>query len=456
MEYYMKRKLLLFLTIAVLSPSVFSSCTPEEVITVVTEKQKQYNYVSEMMHDVYYWYKDVPAKINATSYVTIFDYFDAHLVSQDRWSWMMTGTDYLDNKAGISTSYGATYSQAIDYYNDYAIRVRYVFPNTPLSENGVKRGWELTHLNGTPVMDLVRLNTFETEMAKASNSFTFKDLAGVSKTFTASSRVISTRSFLKTEVYTSAEFPGLPRPVGYFNYYTFNATMLSDIEQAMATFKTAGIKELILDLRYNGGGDGEATALLANYIAPSTAEGKIVARREHNDKYSKYDSEESTITRVKRLAGSLNLDRLFILGSKGTASASEVILNGFKPLMTVVQVGTTTYGKPNGMYVLPYPEEDYTSPDYVFLPICFFSVNSVGEGHYVDGIAPDQSRPDDLYHDFGVNEDWVKSCLTYITTGSLPALPAKPAAAPSVYFRGKMAVDEDSPNYGKYVNRMPK
>ena len=174
MKYYMNRKLLLFLSIAILSPSVFTSCTPEEVIKVVTEKQKQYNYVSEMMHDIYYWYKDVPATINATNYVTIFDYFDAHLVSQDRWSWMMTGADYLDNKAGTSTSYGASYAQAIDYYNDYGIRVRYVFPNTPLSENGVKRGWELTHLNGTPVMDLVRLNTFESEMAKTTNSFTFK------------------------------------------------------------------------------------------------------------------------------------------------------------------------------------------------------------------------------------------------------------------------------------------
>ena len=123
--------------------------------------------------------------------------------------------------------------------------------------------------------------------------------------------------------------------------------------------------------------------------------------------------------------------------------------------MTVVLVGKTTYGKPNGMYVLPYPAENFTSPDYVFLPICFFSVNSVGEGHYVEGIVPDQSRPDDLYHDFGVTEDWVKSCLTYISTGSFPALPAKPAAALLNDFRGKVAVDEDSPNYGKYVSRLP-
>lgn len=451
-----KRKLYLFLAASVLSFSTFLSCDPKEIIPEVTEKQKQYKYVNDIMHDIYYWYKGVPSSISAINYVNIFDYFDAHLVSEDRWSWMMTGEDYLDSGAGISTSYGASYSQAIDYYNDYGIRARYVFPNTPLSEKGVKRGWELTHLNGTPVMDLVRAGTFNSEMDKTTNSFTFKNLEGTSTTFTASSRVISTRSFLKTEVYTADQFPGLPYSVGYFNYYTFNKNMLSDIEEAMATFKTAGIKALILDLRYNGGGDGEATALLANYIAPSSAEGKVVARREHNDRYSQYDNVESTTTKVKRIAGSLNLDRIFILTSKGTASASEVILNGFDPLMNVIQVGSTTYGKPNGMYVLPYPEEDYDNPDYVFLPICFFSVNSTGQGHYVDGIVPDQSRPDDLYHDFGVNEDWVKSCLTYISTGSFPALPPKPATAISTDFRGKMSVDEDSPNYGKYVNILPK
>ena len=426
---------------------LISSCDLEEL----SERTKLFNYVSETMHDIYYWYKDIPENVSQVTSLDVYDYFDKHLVPQDRWSWMMTGEEFLNDNAGISTSYGASYGQAIDYYNDYSIRVRYVFPNTPLSEKGVKRGWTLTHLNNTPVMDLVRAKTFEEEMAKSTNTFTFRDHSNAVHTFTASSRVINTRSYLTKEVYTSAQFPGLAAPVGYFNYYTFNAHMLEDIEDAMAMFKSAGIKHLILDLRYNGGGDGKATELLANYIAPASADGKLVAKRKHNDKYASMDTRTENMTIIKRIAGSLNLERLYVLGSSGTASASEVIINGFQPLMDVVLVGRQTYGKPNGMYVISYPENNYTSPEYIFLPIAFFTVNSENEGNYLDGIVPDHSRPDDLYHEFGLNEDWVKACLTHSATGTFPPLPAAGASAPVKGDQFRIQQESDSPNYGKYT-----
>jgi len=420
--------------------------TPENI-----ELTKTKTYLYSLMNDVYYWYKEMPKNINAAPINSIYNYFDTLLVAQDRWSWMMSGKDYLSSETGIYQTYGASYSQAIDYYNDYGVRVRYIFDNSPLSEKGVKRGYELTHLNGTPVMDLIRADTFNSTIAQTTNSFTFKDLNGSSTTFTATAREVSTRSSLKTLVITSNEFPNLPYPVGYFHYYSFKGGMLSDIDDAMTTFKSAGIQELVLDLRYNGGGDGSATSLLANYLAPASAEGKIIARREHNDKLAQLDNDQTTMTIVKRVANSLELKRLIILTSKGTASASEVILNGLKPLMNVVQIGKTTYGKPNGMYVLFYPEGDETSPDYVFLPIAFFSVNSEGYGHYENGIVPNNERPDDLYHDFGVQEDWLKAALTYITTGQFPVLPAVAVGVKSLTPVSKIAVDEDSDSYGIYM-----
>lgn len=453
-----KKATFLLATIAVLafntSCNKTDSPTPEPDPNPELTKAKTYLY--ELMNDVYYWYKDMPKNIDAKPIISIYPYFDTLLVAQDRWSWMMSGADYLSSETGVYLTYGASYSQPIDYYNDYSVRVRYIFPNSPLSENGVKRGYELTHLNGTPVMDLIRANTFNSTLDQTTNSFTFKDLSGTSTTFTATAREVSTRSSLKTLVITSNEFPNLPHPVGYFHYYAFKAGMLSDIDDAMATFKSAGIKYLVLDLRYNGGGDGQATSLLANYIAPASAEGKIIARREHNDKLSQYDNDESTMTIVKRVSNSLELEKIFILTSKGTASASEVILNGLKPLMNVVQIGKTTYGKPNGMYVWFYPENDEISPDYVFLPIAFFSVNSLGAGHYESGIVPDNDRPDDLYHDFGLQEDWLKAALTFITTGEYPSLPAKPAGVKSLIPAGRISVEEDSKGYGIYKAERPR
>lgn len=458
MKIKFRTKLIIAATVITALATSLTSCVPEEIPgggTPASEKTKIFNYVTDIMQDIYYWYKESPKNVSHSTSPDVFDFFDKHLVSQDRWSWMMTGEEYLNDNAGISMSYGVSYAQAIEYLKDYSIRVCYVFPNTPMSENGVKRGWELTHLNNTPVMNLVTNKTFSSELSKATNTFTFKDHNNVSKTFTTSAREIKTRSYFTREVYTSREFPGLSKPVGYFNYYTFNAYMLNDIEEAMAMFKAAGVKQLILDLRYNGGGDGRATQLLANYIAPTSADGKLIAKREHNDKYSSLDNKAENMIVVSRVAGSLDLERLYILGSKGTASASEVILNGFKPLMEVVQVGTTTYGKPNGMYVISYPENNYVNPKYIFLPIAFFSVNIEGKGHYLTGIVPDHYRPDDLYSEFGITEDWVKACLTHSATGNFPALPPAGASVKSTTKEFRIPVETDSPNYGRYTFELP-
>jgi len=429
---------------------VFTAVSCKKEPAAPSELSEIKTYLFGLMNDVYYWYKDMPKNIDPAPINSVYDYFDTLLVDKDRWSWMMSGEEYLASETGIYLTYGASYSQAIDYYDDYSVRVRYVFDNSPMSDNGIKRGYELSHLNGTPVMDLIVAGTFNSTLNKTSNTFTFKDYNGVSKTFSTSAREVSTRSVLKTMIITSADFPGLPYPVGYFHYFAFKAGMLSDIEDAMAQFKTAGIQELILDLRYNSGGDGTASQLLANYIAPPSAEGKIIARRTHNDKLSAYDDEPSTMTIVKRVANSLNLSRLIVLASKGTASASEMIINGFNPIMNVVQVGTTTYGKPNGMYVWFYPENEQDNPDYVFLPISFYSVNSVGYGGYENGLDPDYARPDDLYHDFGLEEDWLKSALTFIATGQMPSLPPIVQPARPLSHPGRIINDEERPNYGVY------
>src|SRR3989339_159059 len=453
-------KLLLLLLAVVTALYTTTSCQKDDIPDDNPDDQpdplaaiKTYTYA--LMTDIYYWSKDVPKNIVAKPIKTVQAYFDTLIVPQDRWSWMMTGQEYLNSEAGVSESYGISLGQPIDYYNDYSVRVRYVHPNTPMSENNIKRGYELTHLNGTPVNTLIANGTFNSVYAQKTNQFTFKNHTGQSTTFTATARVITTRSYLNRMVFTGQEFEGLPHSVGYFNYLSFKATMLNDIDEAMAMFKSENVKELILDLRYNGGGDSKATSLLANYIAPVSAENKILARREHNEKYRSWDNDSETQTIIKRIAGSLNIDRLFILTTKGSASASEVILNGLKPVMTVVHVGSTTYGKPNGMYVLPYPEGNYTSPQYVFLPICFFSVNSVGYGHYLDGLIPDHFRPDDLYHDFGLNDDWVKAVLQYVKTGTFPPLPAKSQTTFPLTEGMKIKVDEERANWGAYTATTP-
>ncbi|MDP3453130.1 MAG: S41 family peptidase [Bacteroidales bacterium] len=450
-----KKNLLSFLLLSAMLLFIATACQKEKNPDPIGNGEPDplasvKSYALALMNDIYYWYKDVPKNIDPKPIKTIQAYFDTLLVPVDRWSWMMTGAQYLSSETGVVETYGISIAQPIDYYKDYSLKVRFVHPNSPMSDNNIKRGYTLTHLNGVPVATLISNGTYNSVYAQKTNTFTFRDLENKTISFTATARQVSTRSFLKTMVITPEDYPGLPHKVGYFHYLSFKATMLDDINNAMALMNTSGVKELILDLRYNGGGDGKATSLLANYLAPVSADKKILAKREHNDKYRSWDNDVQTQTIIQRIGGSLNLNRLFILTTKGSASASEVIINGLKPLMNVVQVGGTTYGKPNGMYVLPFPEGNYDSPQFVFLPICFFSVNSNGYGHYMDGITPDHYRPDDLYHDFGLQEDWVKSVLQFISTGSFPPLPAIPAAAFSATQQHRLALPEDSPEYGVY------
>ena len=433
----------------------------------------------EYMNVYYYWYKDVieaNSKLNVRDY-DIYSFFDKMLYSKDRWSWMCDSEYYLESETGVvSGTYGASITQPYEYHEDYDIKVRYVYPGSPFAEKGVTRGWTLTHINGKATMDLIRSDNFSSEYNKSPQTFTFKDVAGAEHTFTATaSQSLSTRSSLITRIFTADDFPGLTEPVGYFLYLSFKANFLNDISEAMETFRAAGVKTVILDLRYNGGGDSRASQLMVDYLAPESQTGKVYVQRVHNDLLAELD--ERSVVRgdgvVDPMTGqtikatSIGAERLYVITGEGTASASEMITNGLRPMMDVKMVGDTTYGKPNGMYVLMYPgtNEDYqryNAGDYsmlkwVFLPICFYNNNGAGEAIPDRGFIPNNYRPDDLYHDFGVEEDNIKACLTNLVTGTWPALPEKHGYTTRSSSMKRINLTEESTNpaYGLYTV-MPK
>lgn len=418
----------------------------------------------------YFWHDDVYSKVSEISYEsyrTIQEYFNATLFKEDRWSWMMTAEEYISSESGEQTgTYGVSLGQAIEYYNDYAIRVRYIYPGSPFEQYGVTRGWTLTHLDSVPVMDYVASGKFNKAFYKKNQLFTFKDLKGESHTFTASPLAsLSTRPGLRTEIFEPGDYPGLTEPVGYFLYMSYKAGFLDDIDNAFTLFKEVGVKKVILDLRYNGGGDGRATDLLVSYLAPDSADNKVYRRTIHNKLLTMYNSNDT----IHRKANSLDLDALYVIGGAGTASASEVTINGLKPYLDLYLVGDTTYGKPNGMYVLLYPGEDedyarYEKDDYsnlklVFLPIAFFSKNSQYESIPYRGFIPDYYRPDDLTHDFGVEEDNIRACLEKIVSGSFPEFPVRHGVQTrSSVSEPMLQIPDDiitSPLYGRTLLPMP-
>ena len=440
-------------------------------------------YLRSQCMDVYYWWRDDVIGNNATlkpyNY-DIYDFFDAMLYKDDRWSWMCDKDYYVSEETGvISGTWGVSLGQAVEYYRDYSLRVRYIYPGSPFEQFGVTRGALLTHINGQDVEDRedspftsAKLKVYQEQFFKSPQTFTFRLVDGRDTTFTASMLTsLQTHTNLVAKIIKPEEFPGLTEPVGYFHYLAFKANFLGDIAESMAYFHDHDIHNLIVDLRYNGGGDSRASDTLMTYLAPKSAVGKPYVIRKHNSYLASLDAsfrdENNTIT-IGSNAASLDLKRIYFITGAGTASASEMVMNGLRPYMgeNLQMVGDTTYGKPNGMYVLMYPgtNADYEAYNkgnfnklkWVFLPISFFNQNSKGESIPWDGFVPDNYRPDDLYHDFGVEESDIKACLTHLVSGTWPALPepkrssmTKAASQP----RYRIDLEEDNPRYGLYTVR---
>lgn len=482
------KKLLVLLGISLVICPMFTlnSCSKDEIETIEDEQvdpkeaeiQKILSanrfYMKKYYEDYfpyYFWYDDVYNKVSKfkyENYSTINEYFHATLFNDDRWSWMMTAQEYLEGETGEQTgTYGLSLGQEVEYYKDYDIKVRFIYPGSPLEEHGVTRGWTLTHLDSVPVMQYVASGKFEKALYKNNQLFTFKDTEGNSHTFRSSpSKSLYTRSSLRTQVFQPGDYPGLTEPVGYFLYMSFKAGFLSDIDSAFAVFKDAGVRKVILDLRYNGGGDGRASDLLVSYLAPDSADRKVYRKTIHNRLLTQFNSADT----IHRQPNSLNLDDLYVICGEGSASASEVTVNGLSPYLNVHLVGDTTYGKPNGMYVLMYPGEDadyerYEAGDFsklklVYLPIAFFSKNSEDESIPYNGFIPDNYRPDDLRHDFGVTEDNIRACLEHIVSGSYPEIPRLYGAQRRSAISDKgLRIPDDlrtSPLYGRTLLPAPK
>ena len=166
---------------------------------------------------------------------------------------------------------------------------------------------------------------------------------------------LNTRTSLITKIFQPGDFPGLSEPVGYFLYMAFKANFLDDIAQAMTYFRDNGVHKLIMDLRYNGGGDTRASDTLMTYLAPRSAVGKPYVTRHHNSYLASLDesfTDENNTVPVGGNAAALDLDRIYFITGSGTASASEMVINGLRPYMgdKLQMVGDTTYGKPNGKF----------------------------------------------------------------------------------------------------------
>jgi C-terminal processing protease CtpA/Prc len=328
----------------------------------------------------------------------------------DRFSWFID--DYIAQDLefqGITKSHGLKYQSVKTNNNgDIIVYVRYVADNSPASAANIKRGDIINAINGT-VLNTSNYDNAVNGLFEDSVTLSFVYESGGTLTF-IQDKTIMAAVLSENPVYLKKVFNDINgKKVGYLVYNGFRSSYNDELNEAFSFFKNENIDELILDLRINGGGSVGTSAYLASMIYANAGLDKF-ADLKFNNKHSNQDgfyNFENTLNvfntnnekigeqTINRLS---TINRLYVLTSKSTASASEMVINGLKPYMnSVMVVGTTTYGKNVGSITLyDSPRSDYQnklsanpSHKYAMQPIVFQIFNKNGESDYTQGFTPD-------------------------------------------------------------------
>lgn len=342
------------------------------------------------------------------------------------------------------------------WIGDNDIRVKYVYPGSPADVKGMKRGYQITAINGRSGSGLTydggaggsgtNVNFLINAYSNSSNiTLTLRKPDGNSFDVSLATGTYTVNPVLASKVVTVGA-----KKVGYivFNTFTSKNNAKPKLDAAFSTFATQGITDLVVDLRYNGGGYVETAEYLSDLIAPAGTTGQtmfsyyftqqmvdhkatILQNQKRKDTdgsiYSYFDFDYTVAGNTIKFSKdgvptTLALSHVFFIVSGSTASASELTINNLLPVMNVQLIGTTSYGKPVGFFDIDINKYQMYIPQ-------FETKNQAGNGGYYAGMLPGSPKypgknaSDDVSKDFGdQTEGLFAYALNYVDKGTF-ALP---------------------------------
>lgn len=398
---------------------------------------------------LYLWYAQVPSiDPFSASYPKAEDLLNAIIsypknsqngAKLDRYSFLdRTGSVSGLIQGGYSGDMGFNVSYAEDSAGNTYLYVIYVYKNSSAGIQGVQRGWEVTAVNGNYNVsyDLGSFgngsgaNVSRVENAlynSPSSQFTFLRPGGSSDTLTIDATTYNVTPVLFDTIYQVGG-----TPVGYFVFNQFldvqdslgNPTETqNELSAVFNKFSAAGVRDVIMDERYNGGGATNTAAYIDNALAPAAASNRVMYNYAYNDKLTADETSLGLPTTINfGNTGNLNLDHIFFVTSRYTVSASELTLNNLKPYMDVQLVGDTTYGKPVGFFAWPIYDYDSLGKQQHLADLYsvnFQTSNANGVGSYFTGIPPNFPDYDNFSLSWGdPNDPALKSIFAFINTGT--------------------------------------
>lgn len=439
----MKKILILFIPVLILFS--FQACDKDDPSPSNSDNPNEHvnTWIYENMKYWYFWTNDVPSNPDRTQVSD--DFFNSLLSDEDRFSWIQPNfAELLNSLRGVNKEAGFEFalyreSEGSDIVN---MQVLYVKPNSPATSAGLKRGDVIREINGTQIT----VNNYADLIngLKENHSLTYQPLDVDTKTLGSSQTVnITPVEYAEDPNFLNKVITSGDRKIGYYVYNLFaegpddNSSAYSDeMDNIFASFKSEGITDLIIDLRFNSGGAESAAQKLASLIAPGVTTTTVFVEHQYNAGVTNDIKNDPNLgegflkvpflVKPQNIGSQLRDNRVYILTGSRTASAAELIINGLTPFMDVFLVGDVTIGKNVGSISI-YDEED---PDNTWgmQPIVTKLLNSQGQSNYTNGFTPQVLDEDNglyLYPLGDVRENLLSKAISQITGSSAPARTAE-------------------------------
>ena len=361
------------------------------------------------MQQDYLWYRDMPTGINPDNYSSPSAMLQAVLAPQDRYSFVLTRQEYEDRFIN-ATFFGYGFS-SVRADGNSVLQIAYVFDDGSAAQSGLRRGDKIIQIEGVSVAEWLRRldngtasadDIYGPNEAGVVRNFVWRKPDGTTMAADLIKAAVTTNTVLHRSVRQQQD-----KRIGYLVFNSFIELSETELEQAFSFFAGQNINELVLDLRYNGGGLIRVANQLSTQIASTAVTGQTFVKYRYNDKNTARNN--SVLFAAGAGETLLSLDRLFVLTGSGSCSSSELVINSLAPFIDVVQIGEATCGKPVGQQPAPIG-------DYVLFAINFQTVNAQDQGDYFNGLTPECAVTPAILGDWGVETDPLYAeALAYIS-----------------------------------------
>ncbi len=488
-KYFTRTASLLMLMIVLINCKKDDVVTPVPTTPVVIKEATDVNkFIYNGLKDYYLWVDQIP-NLTAQKY-TVKDSLNAFLNTYtdpnnlftsllykyptiDKWSFIVDDSKVIDNWIqGISETMGFDFMLAQIGTSDNVFGfVRYVYKGSPAEKAGIKRGDLFMQVDDQQLT----ISNYEALLfTNITYKLSFATITGNVISLNGKSATMTAVQMQENPIQLDTVLNINNLKIGYLVYNGFNSDFDIQLNDVFKKFKDAGINNLILDLRYNGGGSVQTAIYLASMIY-GTNTSKVFIKSQYNaglqaeivnadgaasliDNFT--DKILKTTTTPETPINTLNISKLYVITSDNTASASELLINGLKPYLQVYSVGINTAGK----YVASSTIKDWdadgnVNPNnpWVMQPIVVKISNSAGVTDFVNGLAPDFSVEEDIANlmPFGdQNETLLKAILN-----NIKGLPQSSVALKSVKIGLNKVFDYQSNRpFSKqmYINQLKK